>query len=54
MAMRFGRAAMAAGLNLRDSPKSQYTAVTDVFRAVINMPADLQTPLVTVHARNAE
>jgi meso-butanediol dehydrogenase/(S,S)-butanediol dehydrogenase/diacetyl reductase len=54
MAMRFGQAAMAAGLNLRDSPKSQYTAVTAVFRAVIDMPADLQTPLVTVHARNAD
>jgi meso-butanediol dehydrogenase / (S,S)-butanediol dehydrogenase / diacetyl reductase len=53
-AMRFGKAAMAAGLNLRDSPKSQYTSVTNVFRAVIDMPPDLQTPVVTIHSRKAD
>jgi 3-oxoacyl-[acyl-carrier protein] reductase len=52
--MRFGQAAMAAGLNLRDSPKSQYASVTNVFRAVIDMPSDLQTPLVTIHSRKAD
>lgn len=51
IAMRFGQAALAAGLNLRESPKSHYNSVTDVFRAVIDMPADLQTPVVTIHAR---
>lgn len=51
IAMRFGQACMAAGLNLRDLPKSQYNSVTAVFRAVIDMPQDLQTPIVTVHAR---
>ncbi len=54
MSMRFGQAAMAAGLNLRDSPKSQYASVTNVFRAVIDMPPDLQTPLVTIHSRKAD
>ncbi len=51
VAMRFGQACMAAGLNLRESPKSHYNSVTDVFRAVIDMPADLQIPVVTIHAR---
>jgi meso-butanediol dehydrogenase/(S,S)-butanediol dehydrogenase/diacetyl reductase len=51
IAMRFAQAAMAAGLNLRERPISQYATVTDVFRAVIDTPADLQTPLVTIHAR---
>ena len=54
VAMRFGKAAMEAGLNLRESPKSHYNSVTDVFRAVLDMPADLQTPLVTVHARKPD
>lgn len=51
IAMRFGQAAMAAGLNLRDSPKSHYNSVTSVFRAVIDMPPDLQTAVVTIHGR---
>lgn len=54
IAMRFGKAAMEAGLNLRDSPKSQYDSVTAVFRAVLDMPADLQTPVVTIHARKPD
>ncbi len=54
IAMRFGQAAMAAGLNLRDLPKSQYDSVTNVFRAVIDMPPDLQTAVVTVHARKPD
>lgn len=51
MAMRFAQAAMAAGLNLRERPSSQYASVTDVFRAVLDMPEDLQTAVVTIHAR---
>lgn len=54
IAMRFGKAALEAGLNLRESPKSHYNSVTDVFRAVLDMPADLQTPLVTIHARKPD
>lgn len=54
IAMRFGKAAMEAGLNLRESPKSHYDSVTDVFRAVLDMPTDLQTALVTVHARKPD
>lgn len=51
VAMRFFQACMAAGINLRETPKSHYNSVTDVFRAVLDMPQDLQTPVVTVHAR---
>src|SRR5262249_3626405 len=31
MRMRFGQAAMAAGINLRERPISQFTAVTNIF-----------------------
>lgn len=54
VSMRFGQACMAAGINLRDSPKTQFPSVTNVFRAVIDMPADLQTPLVTIHSRKPD
>jgi len=45
------QAAMAAGLNLRERPISQYTSVTNVFRAVIDLPADLHAQTVFLHAR---
>jgi NAD(P)-dependent dehydrogenase (short-subunit alcohol dehydrogenase family) len=51
IAMRFGQACVAAGINLRERPVSPFTPVTNVFRAVIDMPPELQTPLVTIHAR---
>jgi NAD(P)-dependent dehydrogenase (short-subunit alcohol dehydrogenase family) len=50
-AMRFAQAAMAVGLNLRARPISQYTSVTNIFRAVIDLPADLHAQTVFVHAR---
>jgi meso-butanediol dehydrogenase/(S,S)-butanediol dehydrogenase/diacetyl reductase len=52
-AMRFAQATMAAGLNLRERPISQYTSVTNVFRAVIDLPADLHAQTVFLHARAA-
>jgi len=51
VAMRFGQACAAAGLNLRERPLSHFKSVTDVFRAVVDMPLDLQTAVVSVHAR---
>lgn len=54
MRMRFGQAAMAAGLNMAELPKSQYTSVTNVFRSIIDLPSDLQTPVVTIHARKPD
>ena len=50
-AMRFAQAAMSAGVNLRERPISQYTSVTNVFRAVIDLPPDLHTQTVYLHAR---
>ena len=50
-AMRFAQAAMAAGLNLRERPISQYTSVTNIFRAVIDLPPDLHVQTVFAHAR---
>ncbi len=52
--MRFATAAMAAGINLRERPITQFTSVTDVFRALIDLPADLHTPLVSLCARTAD
>ncbi len=54
MRMRFAKAALAAGLDMRALPKSQYSSVTSVFRAIIDLPSDLQTPVVTIHARAAD
>ena len=50
-AMRFAQACMAAGLNLRERPISQYTSVTNIFRAVIDLPPDLHAQTVSLHAR---
>lgn len=49
--MRFAKAAMEAGLNLRERPITQFTSVTNLFRALIDLPADLHAPLVTLSAR---
>jgi meso-butanediol dehydrogenase/(S,S)-butanediol dehydrogenase/diacetyl reductase len=51
MAKRFGQAAMAAGLNLRERPISHVNSVTDAFRALIDMPADVHIASVNLHAR---
>jgi len=50
-AARFMKAAMAVGLNLRERPISQYTSVTNMFRALIDLPQDLHAGTVTLHAR---
>jgi meso-butanediol dehydrogenase/(S,S)-butanediol dehydrogenase/diacetyl reductase len=49
--MRFAQAAMEAGIKLRDRPVSHYTSVTNVFRAVIDLPEDVQAATLTLHAR---
>jgi hypothetical protein len=42
---------MAAGLNLTQRPISQYANVTDVFRALIDLPADVHVSSIALHAR---
>jgi NAD(P)-dependent dehydrogenase (short-subunit alcohol dehydrogenase family) len=49
--MRFGKAAMDAGINLRERPISQFTSATHVFRSLIDLPDDLHAVTVTLHAR---
>ncbi|TGD70477.1 SDR family oxidoreductase [Mangrovimicrobium sediminis] len=52
-AMAFHQAAMAAGLNLTERPISQFESVTDVFRVLLDLPADLQTASINLHARKS-
>lgn len=49
----FGIAAIAAGINLMERPISRFESVTDVFRAVIDLPADLHVAAMNLHARKA-
>lgn len=49
----FGRAAIAAGINLLERPISQFESVVDVVRAVVNLPADLQVLTINLQARKA-
>lgn len=51
VAMRFGKACMAAGIDPRARPISHFRSVVEVFRAVIDMPADVQLETVIVTAR---
>ena len=54
VAMRFMQATMAAGLNLRELPKSHVDSVTDVFRALLDLPPDVQIAHLNVHARQPD
>jgi NAD(P)-dependent dehydrogenase (short-subunit alcohol dehydrogenase family) len=49
--MRFGKAAMEAGINLLERPLSQFTSVTEVFRSLIDLPEDLHSVTITLQAR---
>jgi NAD(P)-dependent dehydrogenase (short-subunit alcohol dehydrogenase family) len=51
VAARFAQAAMAAGLNLRERPISQVVSVTNIFRALIDLPPDLHAGTVVLSAR---
>jgi len=48
--MRFAQENAKVGLNLRERPISHYNSVTDAFRAVLDMPADLHVGMVTLSA----
>ncbi|MGB3622491.1 MAG: SDR family oxidoreductase [Ketobacter sp.] len=49
--MAFAKAAAEAGIHLRERPLSQFTSVTEAFRALINMPADLHAVTIALHGR---
>jgi 3-oxoacyl-[acyl-carrier protein] reductase len=50
-AMEFHQAAAAAGIRLAERPISQFSSVTEVFRTLIKLPADLQVATIGLHAR---
>ena len=50
----FAKAAIAAGINLLERPLTQFASVTQVFRAIIDLPTDLQIANLTLHARKAD
>lgn len=52
--MSFGKAAMEAGINLSDRPISQFTSATQIFRTLIDMPADLHAVTIMLHARRRD
>jgi NAD(P)-dependent dehydrogenase (short-subunit alcohol dehydrogenase family) len=54
VAMRFGQENAKVGLNLRERPISHYNSVTDAFRAVVDMPADLHISTVALSARKRQ
>jgi 3-oxoacyl-[acyl-carrier protein] reductase len=49
--MRFGKAAMEAGINLRERPISQFTSVTNIIRSLIDLPPDLHAFHISLAAR---
>lgn len=51
VAMRFGQACIAAGIDVRSRPISHVKSVVDAFRAIIDMPADVQMEHVSLIAR---
>jgi meso-butanediol dehydrogenase / (S,S)-butanediol dehydrogenase / diacetyl reductase len=51
---RFAQAAMGVGLNLMERPVSQFASVTNMFRALIDLPPDLHAAVVHLHARKPD
>ncbi len=50
----FHQAATAIGINLVERPISQFTSVTGIFRALVDLPPDLQVEHISLHARAAD
>jgi meso-butanediol dehydrogenase / (S,S)-butanediol dehydrogenase / diacetyl reductase len=51
IAMRFHQACIAAGINTGAGPISQFNSVTDVFSALLDLPADVRIPHTSIEAR---
>lgn len=51
VSMRFGQENAKVGINLRERGISHYNSVTDAFRAILDMPADLHMGIVALNAR---
>ena len=52
VSIRFAQENAKVGLNLRERGISHYNSVTDAFRAVLDMPADLHVGMMTLNARS--
>jgi NAD(P)-dependent dehydrogenase (short-subunit alcohol dehydrogenase family) len=52
-AVAFQKATAAVGLNLRERPISHFDSVTNVFRALLDLPADVTVQNVRLHARKS-
>lgn len=50
-AIAFHYAALERGVNLAERPISQFSSVTDIFRALIDLPPDLHAWNISLHAR---
>jgi meso-butanediol dehydrogenase/(S,S)-butanediol dehydrogenase/diacetyl reductase len=50
----FAKAAIAAGINLMERPITQFASVTTIFRALIDLPADLQIANLSLQARKKD
>jgi meso-butanediol dehydrogenase / (S,S)-butanediol dehydrogenase / diacetyl reductase len=50
-AVAFQKATAAIGLNLRERPISQFHSITNVFRALLDLPPDVTVQNVRLHAR---
>jgi meso-butanediol dehydrogenase / (S,S)-butanediol dehydrogenase / diacetyl reductase len=50
-AVAFQKATAAVGLNLRERPITHFDSVTNVFRALLDLPADVTVQNVRLHAR---
>jgi 3-oxoacyl-[acyl-carrier protein] reductase len=51
MAMRFAKVCMEKGINLRERPISHVDSVAQLFRNVVDTPADIQLNIVAVEGR---
>ena len=50
---RFAKATLAVGLNLRERPISHFNSVTNIFRALLDLPPDVAVHNVRLQARKA-
>jgi meso-butanediol dehydrogenase/(S,S)-butanediol dehydrogenase/diacetyl reductase len=52
--MRFRKAALESGINLRERPVSHFNDVTPIFRALLDLPPNVQALSLTLAARKPE
>lgn len=50
-ALRFAQGAAAVGLNVRERPITHFTSVTQIFRSLVDLPADLHVASVVLTGR---